>query len=126
MSVFRFELPDEALEAIARRAAELVEQRQGAAPGPRAEELVTAAEAGRMLGVGERYVWRLGREGLLPRVKVGAKYVRFRRADVVSYGERARAGSAATARNARARKSERARPAPGERLRFGSVDRESG
>ncbi len=40
--------------------------------------LLTAAEVAQRLGVTERYVWRLGREGALPRVKApGRKYVRF-------------------------------------------------
>lgn len=45
--------------------------------------LLTAAEVGERLGYSERYVWKLGREGVLPRVKVpGRKYVRFCEADV--------------------------------------------
>lgn len=45
--------------------------------------LLTAAEVAERLGFSERYVWRLGREGVLPRVKVpGRKYVRFCEADV--------------------------------------------
>lgn len=45
--------------------------------------LLTAAEVGERLGYSERYVWKLGREGVLPRVKVpGRKYVRFSEADV--------------------------------------------
>jgi excisionase family DNA binding protein len=40
--------------------------------------LLTAAEVAKRLGYTERYVWRLGREGTIPRVKVaGRKYVRF-------------------------------------------------
>ena len=45
--------------------------------------LLTAAEVAARLGYSERYVWRLGREGVLPRVKLpGRKYVRFCEADV--------------------------------------------
>ena len=45
--------------------------------------LLTAAEVAERLGVTERYVWRLGREGALPRVKApGRKYVRFCEEDV--------------------------------------------
>jgi excisionase family DNA binding protein len=45
--------------------------------------LLTAAEVAERLGYSERYVWRLGREGVLPRVKLpGRKYVRFCEADV--------------------------------------------
>lgn len=47
------------------------------------ERLLTAAEVAERLGFTERYVWRLGREGVLPRVKLpGRKYVRFCEADV--------------------------------------------
>ena len=54
------------------------------------ERLLTAAEVGERLGFTERYVWRLGREGVLPRVKLpGRKYVRFAESDV----ERLIAGS---------------------------------
>jgi excisionase family DNA binding protein len=45
--------------------------------------LLTAAEVGERLGYAERYVWKLGREGVLPRIKVpGRKYVRFAEEDV--------------------------------------------
>jgi excisionase family DNA binding protein len=45
--------------------------------------LLTAAEVAQRLGYTERYVWRLGREGTIRRVKVdGRKYVRFCEADV--------------------------------------------
>lgn len=40
--------------------------------------LLTAAEVADRLGYTERYVWKLGREGVLPRVKLaGRRYVRF-------------------------------------------------
>lgn len=46
-------------------------------------QLLTAAEVAERLGYSERYVWKLGREGVLPRVKVpGRKYVRFCEVDV--------------------------------------------
>lgn len=45
--------------------------------------LLTAAEVAQRLGYSERYVWKLGPEGVLPRVKLpGRKYVRFCAADV--------------------------------------------
>ena len=45
--------------------------------------LLTAAEVAERLGYTERYVWKLGREGVLPRVKLpGRKYVRFPERDV--------------------------------------------
>jgi excisionase family DNA binding protein len=44
--------------------------------------LLTAAEVAQRLGYSERYVWRLGREGVLPRIKLpGRKYVRFAERD---------------------------------------------
>src|SRR5947207_2912213 len=47
------------------------------------ERLLTAAEVAQRLGFTERYVWRRGREGVLPRVKLpGRKYVRFCESDV--------------------------------------------
>ena len=47
------------------------------------EKLLTAAEVAERLGFTERYVWKLGRERALPRVKIpGRKYVRFCEADV--------------------------------------------
>lgn len=46
-------------------------------------KLLPAAEVAERLDYSERYVWTLGREGVLPRVKVpGRKYVRFRETDV--------------------------------------------
>ncbi len=45
--------------------------------------LLTAAQVAERLGYTERYVWRLGREGVLPRIKLpGRKYVRFAERDV--------------------------------------------
>lgn len=50
------------------------------------QSLLTAQEVADMLGVSERYVWKLGREGRLPRVKPpGSKYVRFKLEDVQAY-----------------------------------------
>ncbi len=48
--------------------------------------LLTAGEVAERLGYTERYVWRLGREGVLPRIKVpGRKYVRFVEEDVEQF-----------------------------------------
>ena len=48
--------------------------------------LLTAAEVAERLGFTERYVWKLGREGVLPRVKLpGRKYVRFAERDVEQF-----------------------------------------
>jgi excisionase family DNA binding protein len=81
--------PDD-IEAIARRSAELVRELM-TLPSNRTDEddadrLLTANAAAALLGVTERYVWKLGRQGRLPRVKVGGKYVRFPRAAVLAYG----------------------------------------
>lgn len=51
------------------------------------DQLLTAEEAAALLGVSERYVWKLGRDGALPRRSVGKKYVRFARRDVIAYQE---------------------------------------
>jgi excisionase family DNA binding protein len=56
--------------------------------------LLTAAEVAERLGYTERYVWRLGREGVLPRVKVpGRKYVRFAERDVERFVRASREGA---------------------------------
>lgn len=63
--------------------------------------LLTADEVAAILGVGVRYVWRLGRDGRLRRVKLGAKYVRFDPADVKAFideGRRPRGPQAARSR----------------------------
>jgi len=45
--------------------------------------LLTAAEVAELLGTTERYVWSLGRRGVLPRVILpGGRLVRFRESDV--------------------------------------------
>lgn len=49
-----------------------------------ADRLLTAEQVAERLSVSERYVWRLGREGELPRVQVG-KYVRFDPADITAF-----------------------------------------
>src|SRR4051812_14515757 len=56
-------------------------------------KLLTAAEVAERLGYTERYVWRLGREGVLPRIKVpGRKYVRFAEIDVERFVRLSRQG----------------------------------
>jgi excisionase family DNA binding protein len=53
--------------------------------------LLTAAEVADRLGFTERYVWRVGREGVLPRIKLpGRKYVRFAESDVERFVARHR------------------------------------
>jgi excisionase family DNA binding protein len=53
--------------------------------------LLTAAEVAERLGFTERYVWRLGRDGVLPRIKLpGRKYVRFAESDVERFVARHR------------------------------------
>lgn len=48
--------------------------------------LLTAAEVAERLGFTERYVWKVGREGVLPRVKLpGRKYVRFAERDIEDF-----------------------------------------
>lgn len=48
--------------------------------------LLTAGEVAEILRCSTRYVWRLGREGALPRVKhPGRKYVLYPRSGVIAY-----------------------------------------
>jgi excisionase family DNA binding protein len=68
------------------RGSDVPEVRGGGASTDVHEELgrlLTAAEVAERLGYTERYVWKLGREGVLPRIKLpGRKYVRFAESDV--------------------------------------------
>jgi hypothetical protein len=85
-------LHPEDIEAIAERLAELQGEAtappQSAAQDYESDPLLTAEEVGRLLGHTERYVWRLGREGALARVKPpGRKYVRFPLSGVLAYRE---------------------------------------
>ncbi len=67
------------------------------------ERLLTAAEVAERLGFTERYVWRLGREGVLPRIKLpGRKYVRFAEQDIERFiaGARQRPASVRSRRPA--------------------------
>jgi excisionase family DNA binding protein len=54
-------------------------------------ELLTAEEVARVLRCTERYVWRLGRDGKLPRIRVG-RHVRFDPADVEAFIVEAKEG----------------------------------
>jgi excisionase family DNA binding protein len=61
------------------------------------DRLLTAAQVAERLGYSERYVWKLGREGALPRVKLpGRKYVRFVESDVERFVREGRRVSAET------------------------------
>jgi excisionase family DNA binding protein len=53
-------------------------------------EYVSAEWVAAHLGLSEDYVWKLGREGALPRFKFG-RAVRFRRTDVEVFIERSAA-----------------------------------
>ncbi len=48
-------------------------------------ELLKAEEVARRLGVTKPYVYRLGRDGLLPRVALPGDVVRFRAEDVETF-----------------------------------------
>jgi excisionase family DNA binding protein len=64
-----------------------------------ARELLTAADVAELLGTTERYVWALGRRGLLPRIVLpGGRLVRFTRGDVDAMIAAGRDGSAANRR----------------------------
>ena len=51
-------------------------------PAKREPLLLRAGEVARLLSCSTRLVWRLASEGLLPRVSLGPRCTRFRRADV--------------------------------------------
>jgi excisionase family DNA binding protein len=68
--------------------------------------LLTAAQVAERLGYTERYVWRLGREGVLPRIKLpGRKYVRFAERDVDRFVTRHRRDAIASGRRPAATRS---------------------
>lgn len=91
----------------------------GTSPRDDTRELLTAADVAELLGTTERYVWALGRRGLLPRVVLpGGRLVRFTRSDVEAMISAGREGrdEQPEARPSRARH----RPASGEQtaMRF--------
>lgn len=76
-------------------------------------QLMTASEVARRLGYSERYVWKLGREGVLPRVKVpGRKYVRFCEVDVERFVREGRQASSPMAGGSRPRFARSSPPLP--------------
>ena len=63
--------------------------------------LLTAAEVAELLGTTQRYVWGLGRRGILPRVVLPGGLVRFRESDVealIAAGHSSEASAAPPAR----------------------------
>jgi hypothetical protein len=114
-----FSLPDELLEAIARRAAELVDARPTREEDQERPEWITAKGAAEILPYTVHHVWRLGRKGAIRTKRVGPKYVRFSRVDVEDLaagrrpGERSRsAGPARTGSKPREKRT------PAKRRRF--------
>ena len=75
-------IPDEFLERIAQRAAELLAERQR----PAAPELLTVDETADMLRCKRQRVYDLLSQGRLPHLKDGSR-VLVRRADVLAYLE---------------------------------------
>ena len=69
--------------------------------------LLSAEQVAEWLGVSARYVWRLGREGELPRIELG-RYVRFDPDDVAAFIEQRKQRP----RQPRARQRERSAPSP--------------
>jgi excisionase family DNA binding protein len=67
------------------------------ADGLTLEPLLSAAQVAQILRCTERYVWRLGRDGKLPRVLVGRK-VLFDPADVTAFIAAAKEGPRPRAR----------------------------
>lgn len=73
------------------------------------ERLLTAAEVAERLGTTERYVWSLGRRGILARVVLpGGHLVRFMERDVDAMIEEARSSEPAPRRRPRRAPRERA------------------
>jgi excisionase family DNA binding protein len=76
-----------------------------------ADRLLTAAEVADRLGTTERYVWSLGRRGILPRIVLpGGRLVRFQESDVDAMIAAGRSTEPARRRRDRPR-AKRARPA---------------
>ena len=73
-------IPDELVERIAARAAELLPEQHR----PTEPELLTAAEAADYLRCGKQRVYDLVSQGRLPHLKDGAR-VLIRRADLLAY-----------------------------------------
>ena len=70
--------------------------------------LLTAAEVAELLGTTTRYVWSLGRRGILPRVVLPGGLVRFEEAAVQALIESGRVGQPSNgARRARKRAPQR-------------------
>jgi len=73
------------------------------------ERLLTASEVAERLGTTERYVWSLGRRGILPRVVLpGGHLVRFTERDVEAMIEAARSSDPAPRRRPKRTPRERA------------------
>jgi excisionase family DNA binding protein len=75
-------IPDELVELVATRAAELLEERYR----PAAPELLAAGEAATLMRCKRQRVYDLLSQGRLPYLKDGAR-VLIRRADVLAYLE---------------------------------------
>jgi len=76
-------VPDELVEALAERAAELAAERLGASTAP---ELMTVPEVAAYLRCNKQRVYDLISQGRLPCLKDGAR-VLIRRADLLAYLE---------------------------------------
>ncbi len=76
------------------------------------QRLLTAAEVAERLGTTERYVWSLGRRGILPRIVLpGGRLVRFAQADLDAMIAAGRTVEPAPRRRPRAKSRRRRAPA---------------
>jgi excisionase family DNA binding protein len=92
--------------------------RPSAVPQARTGRLLTAAEVADRIGTTERYVWSLGRRGILPRVVLpGGRLVRFEEADVDAMIEAGRSSEPSSPRRPTAKGRAR-RPAAQVSFRF--------
>ena len=80
--------------------------------GTTEDRLLTAAEVAERLGTTERYVWSLGRRGILPRILLpGGRLVRFAQADLDAMIASGRTAEPASRRRPRALPKRRHEPA---------------
>ena len=81
-------------------------------PEPNGDRLLSAAEVAELLGTTERYVWSLGRRGILPRVTLpGGRLVRFQQSDVDAMIAEGRSDEPAPRRRERTKKKRSREPA---------------
>lgn len=89
--------------------------------GAQERPLLEASEVAEILGVTERYVWRLGRDGELPRIVFG-RHVRYKPAAVDAFIEAHKEGRRPPAARSAPRSSSTRAPRPRTRTRRGQTE----